>query len=267
MNYRKTLYNNLSLPAYWKACREAKTEMDISEERITYGDHRRQYGLVVSPPEEKVRPGHYAIYFHGGGWTFGKPETFVSATKPWVERGYRVIMPSYRRPPTVGLNGVVEDCRAAIRRFAPVEKIVDLQIGGISAGAHLASLMALDKDLWTTSGWPQAPSAVLACAGPLSFEDLRPQRLFLPRYQHLNPLAVLAKSTLEIPARWLLIHGSADATVSALHSHKFHEELKSKGLEAELLTVPNGTHLDSGRWMFGGVGEAEVGRFLDRNSK
>jgi hypothetical protein len=38
-------------------------------------------------------------------------------------------------------------------------------------------------------------------------------------------------------------------------------------LEAELLTVPNGTHLDSGRWMFGGVGEAEVGRFLDRNSK
>lgn len=252
MNYRKTLlFNTLGLPAYWAACRQARAEMNVREEVVRYGPGERQYALVVSPENEGPDAvARYAIYLHGGAWTFGRPEKFVPAAIPWLEAGYRVIMPSYRRPPAVGLNEVVEDCWSAVKACAPAGDIASLQIGGISAGAHLAALMAMDVTGWARAGWPAAPSAALCCAGPLNFVFLRPRRLFLPRYAHLDPIRQLGTQD-RTDLRWLLLHGTADATVNVRHSHTFLQQLTEKGHAAKLELIPNGTHLDSGRWMFG----------------
>lgn len=250
MSKRKTAFrDHLDLPAYWRACRAARREMECRENIVSYGTHGRQYAVVVDPPEGRLRPGHYAFYFHGGAWTFGRPEAFVPAAQPWLELGYRVVMPSYRRPPSVGLNRIVEDCKTAIRHFAPKETVIDLQLAGMSAGAHLASLLATDLAFWSGSGWPVIPSAVLACAGPLSFSHLFPRQLFLPRYRHLDPVRVLPVAAVDAP-RWQLIHGTGDTTVKAVHSRKFHAALVAKGYQAKLHLISGGTHLDAGKWMF-----------------
>lgn len=261
---RAALQLPLALPAYWRECRAAVSEMDCTLSHFTYGPHRRQYVLLAEPPTSRLQPGRYAFYFHGGGWTFGRPDDFLPAATPWLNQGYRVILPSYRRPPLIGLNRIVEDCYAAIQHLAPEEPINDLQIGGISAGAHLAALLAMNGSWWRNSGWNKAPSAVLACAGPMSFTDLQPRRLFLPRYQHLDPVQNVPSSGAEA-ARWLLLHGTGDATVDILHSRKFLDELQKKGYQSELIALPEGTHLDAGRWMFGGPLADRVGNFIAGN--
>lgn len=250
MNISKTLLGCSKLPAYWRDCRVARANMMGSIRKEAYGSHRRQYAVIAEPPADKLRPGNYAFYFHGGAWTFGHPETFVPAAQPWLELGYRVVLPSYRRPPSVGLNRVVEDCRRAIVYFLGRETINDVQLAGLSAGAHLAALLATDEALWSTVGPKVRPSAVLACAGPLSFSDLKPRSLFLPRYAHLNPVDVLPAAGEKAP-RWQLIHGTADGVVDRIHSRKFHDQLRAKGYRANLLELPDGSHIDAGRWMFG----------------
>lgn len=259
MNYRSTiLYNSLELPAYWAACRRLREKMIITEEKVKYGKHSRQYAIVLRGAAP--HPGKFAFYFHGGAWTFGRPETFVPAAIPWLEQGFTVVMPSYRRPPEVGLNRIMADCRAAIAALAPAGQVTSLHLGGISAGAHLAALLALHPTWWQAAGWPMSPQKTLLCAGPLCLHLLKPQLLFR-RYGHLNPHAVLTLNTMEKPA-WLLLHGTADATVPFQHSQDFHTHLQQTGHSARLHPIPGGTHLDSGRWMFGGAGAEEVRLFL-----
>jgi len=258
MNYRKSLFfNTLGLPAYWRECSRARGEMRGRETRVKYGKAARQYAMVVRGPSSV--PGRYAFYFHGGAWTFGRPEDFVPAAIPWLELGYTVVLPSYRRPPQVGLHGIVADCRAALAQLAPEEKVTHLHVGGISAGAHLAALLALKPNWWRAAGWSLAPQKVLLCAGPLVLADLSPAFMF-SKYGELDPFALVPASN-AVP-QWQLLHGTHDAIVAYQHSRKFHDELAARGHTTDLLTLPNGTHLDSGRWMFGGVGAGAVGEFL-----
>jgi len=234
--------------------------MDITEEKIRYGKHRRQYAVVVR--DSRSEPDKYAFYFHGGAWTFGRPESFIPAAIPWLKLGFTVVLPSYRRPPTVGLDRIVADCRAAITHLAPTDTndVKALHVGGISAGAHLAAVMALHPEWWVQAGWPCSPEKALLCAGPLCLKELQPRAVF-DRYPHLDPYARLSEGN---PAslHWQLLHGTADATVAYRHAEKFHRQLLESGATANLLTIPNGTHLDSGRWMFGGVGMKEIEQFL-----
>ena len=261
--FRAALQLPLALPAYHRQCRQAWALRSDKVTKVVYGHHPRQYVLAVEPVAF-VRPGHYAFYFHGGGWTFGRPEQFLAAAIPWLEQGYRIFLPSYRRPPEVGLNRIVQDCRAAVARVVPNEPAIDLQLGGISAGAHLATLLALDSEAWRTGRWSNPPTAVLACAGPLDFGLLRPRRVFLPRYRHLDPSARLDVAEAR-NQRWLLVHGTADATVTVAHSRNFHRHLTEAGAPADIMELPGGTHLDAGRWMFGGAGAEEVRRFIGGN--
>lgn len=258
MNLRKTLlYNVLGLPAYWRNCRSARAGMDVEQVKIRYGNNRRQYAVVVSG--RTTVPGRYAFYFHGGAWTFGRPETFVPAAIPWLALGFTVVLPSYRRPPRVGLDGIVADCRSAIATLRPAEEITHLHVGGISAGAHLAALLALRPEWWRAAGWAAEPQRALLCAGPLSLSQLFPRGLF-GRYGHLDPYLLLNSESPQL--RWQLLHGTHDATVAVEHSVLFAEKLAALGQSVNFYKIDNGTHLDAGSWMFGGVGERSVRGFL-----
>ncbi|MEM6768999.1 MAG: alpha/beta hydrolase [Bacteroidota bacterium] len=263
MNLRKTLlYNTLGLPAYWRQCRKSAALLPARITSVAYGPSARQYAMVLTPSEVAVRPGHHAFYFHGGAWTFGTPEKFLAAALPWLQQGYRVVLPSYRRPPAVGLHRIVADCKAAIKLCLKDEEVTELQLGGISAGAHLAASLTLDQQLWDDLGL--SPTAVLCCAGPLNFGILRPRPLFLPRYADIDPYQQLNHYVPQA-TRWLLLHGTADATVALQHATSFTKKLGAKQPDSQLLIVPDGTHLDSGRWMFGGFGATEVAEFIARS--
>lgn len=256
MSYRNSLlFNALGLPAYWQQNRRTRQEMEVDQQVVRYGPHRQQYAVVVRG--KSSRPEKLAFYFHGGGWVFGRPENFVAAARPWLALGFTVVLPSYRRPPAVGLGRVVDDCRAALAHFAS-PAVTDLHLGGISAGAHLAAVLALQTDLWQGRYWRVTPAKILLCAGPLCLTDLWPGAVF-GRYVHLDPFRLLGQAAFQ-PA-WQLLHGTADGMVPYHHSRRFCEKLVSLGHQTSLLTLPDGTHLDSGRWMFDGIGAEAVRAF------
>lgn len=238
--------------------------MDVEQTKVPYGKHRRQYSLIIKNRDPAMRrPGRFAFYFHGGAWTFGKPETFTPAAIPWLEMGFTVVLPSYRRPPFVGLNRIVADCRAAVNHFAREagpEPIVHL--GGISAGAHLAAVLATEPHRWLEAGWGSAPSKILSCGGPLSLGLLRSGRFFLPRYDHLDAIQIISAPDPDHPIDWQLIHGTIDPVVEVKHGKVFLKRLKELGYKADLRLIEGGRHLDSGKWMFGEVADDTVREFL-----
>ncbi|NJC25870.1 alpha/beta hydrolase [Neolewinella antarctica] len=270
-----------NLKKYHTQCATVQKTMDVHQQKIPYGPHPRQYAIVVQNRDPALRqPNKYAFYFHGGAWTFGQPETFTPAAIPWLRMGFTVILPSYRRPPFVGLNRIVTDCWAAVNHFRPASSAINrapataptteqqaltdpiIHLGGISAGAHLAAVLATQPQKWLAAGWGSAPEKALLCAGPLSLGHLRTGRLFLPRYDHLDPIQLLRAPRSDTPIDWQLLHGTSDPVVAPVHSQLFLEKLQSLGHQANLRYLKGGRHLDAGRWMFGETASDTVANFL-----
>ena len=165
----------------------------------------------------------------------------------------------------MGLNRIVRDCRSAVRSFVnevPQDERTVIHLGGISAGAHLAAVLATEPDTWREAGWAAVPSRVLLCGGPLSLGLLRSGRFFLPRYDHLDAIQRATDKTVVAGGEWLLLHGTADPVVHPGHSRAFAERLRQLGARVTLHHLEGGKHLDSGRWMFGELAAEEVSDFV-----
>ena len=256
----------LGLAYYWYRTRQTRRRMQPVISRFPYGNRSRQYFLLVEPPDstpaEKLP---WAVYLHGGAWTFGTPEAFLPAARPWLDAGFRVVLPSYRRPPRVGLDKIVADCRTALAGVADLAKATGrplgtVQVAGISAGGHLAAVLALHPEWWTEAGWPCCPEKALLLAAPLDLDLLRPRFLF-DRYPESSPCGG------PDPARgtdWLLLHGDRDGFVDYEHSRRFAERLRTAGAAVSLITIPGGGHLDAGRWTYDETDEYRevIARFI-----
>lgn len=113
---------------------------------------------VIVEPEESARPGTI-LYFHGGSFMLGSPETAMSLTANLVVRtGIRAISLDYRLAPEhpypAGINDAVAAYRALLDDGADPQSIAfagDSAGGGIAVGACL-----LERD----AGLP-LPAAVL----------------------------------------------------------------------------------------------------------
>ena len=80
-----------------------------------------------------VGSGPTVLWFHGGGFVFGAPETHTGMARAIAAAGVRVVLPRYRLAPEHKWPAMLEDALAAI-------DAVDgpLVIGGDSAGGQLA---------------------------------------------------------------------------------------------------------------------------------
>ncbi|TYC66574.1 alpha/beta hydrolase [Streptomyces sp. CB01881] len=122
--------------------------------------------LRVEPkggPDEEVqdRPGAGTIlYFHGGGWVFGSPETALSLTGNLVARtGLGAYSPHYRLAPEHPFPAAIEDTLSAYRALLDRgEDPSAIVFAGDSAGGGLAVTTCLAA---RDAGLP-LPAAVLA---------------------------------------------------------------------------------------------------------
>ncbi|WMS44780.1 alpha/beta hydrolase fold domain-containing protein [Acuticoccus sp. MNP-M23] len=80
-----------------------------------------------------VGSGPTLLWFHGGGFVFGAPETHVALARAIAAAGVRVVLPRYRLAPEHPWPAMLDDALAAIDAVpGPV------MIGGDSAGGQLA---------------------------------------------------------------------------------------------------------------------------------
>lgn len=251
------LYNSLELPAYWVGTQRIKRELltNWRVEKLTFGKHAEQYALRVQSKDWAVddkRP--VAVYFHGGAWTFGSPESFLPAARLFIAAGYEVIMPSYRRLPRYNFKHIHADLQS-MRDALLADRYIAV-VAGMSAGGHLAAFTS-----WNNQFWEEAklniPDKLILCGAVVNFSEMNLAaglRLLAgapgsATYNFADPVQHFAKAE-KLPKNQLFIHGTSDATVSFHQMHCFYASQKDKHPEIESLWIKGGTHLDSCRWMY-----------------
>ena len=214
-----------------------------------------------------VRP--LVLYLHGGGWQLGNPRiggAIVDMPKilaHLARRGYVVASMQYRLSGEAAFPAQLQDLQSALAflRTNAARLGIDaskIALWGMSAGAHIAGLGAVScGESQPAAAAAQPAACVQAFVGWFGTYDLV-QYAANPRTQaFLGPLfacgdrpcpsAVLAGASpisfvdgKDPPA--LLVHGSADSNSPASQSSGFAEKLRSAGVPAELLLLPDASH-------------------------
>ena len=92
---------------------------------------------VLVEPHGKTRPGTI-LYFHGGSFSLGSPQTAMALTANLVTRtGIRAISLDYRLAPEHPFPAAVDDCLAAYRNLLDDADPAEIVFAGDSAGGGL----------------------------------------------------------------------------------------------------------------------------------
>lgn len=254
------LHEILHLPAYWwRLHRQDTSKMDVR--RIPYGDHHRQYVLFIPPAVTLQKPDKLVVYFHGGGWKFGRPENFKASVLPFHEAGYPIVLPSHRRTPFHNYYDLREDLNLILSAVVDLQRAQGWEqqkivLGGMSAGGNLAALLAYDQQQLAEIGVsPSVFAGLILCAAPLALEKMHNSILLRAfagsrrsrQFQLANPLFHFQKHEPELPV--FCIHGDRDGLVAFQSSTAFIEILQQKQPErVRAVFSAGGTHLEVAAW-------------------
>jgi acetyl esterase/lipase len=191
------------------------------------------------------------VYFHGGLLTMGDKSEGGGLAARVTPKGLGVVSANYRLSPGVMHPAHVEDAAAAVAWVvANIDRYGgdpdNVYVGGWSAGAYLAALMAVDDRYLGAHGLRQA--------GIRGWVPISPF-LYVEETARDRPKTVWG----EDPATWLeasvspyvsagigpmlLIYGDGDDDWRKAQNDRFAAELRAAGnREVRLVEVPNRTH-------------------------
>ncbi len=259
--FRGTLpYEFYQLLGYWKkTISYTKTSFQQSE-KLSFGKHSNQYLKLYSPSTpDPAKP--LLIYYHGGGWIFGKPEVFIKKASLFTSLGYQVVMPCYRKVPRFHADDIIEDAKLMLKKVIElsnegvIHNIKKIILGGVSAGANLTALIYFRKEIHEWAGITQDQFiAMFMYAPPLDLEKMRKTPVLYryagardsKRFYNTSPINFIQDSH---PIPILCTHGKKDALVQFAASQTFRNQYRK--LYPDLLSyheLESGTHLDAASW-------------------
>lgn len=225
-----------------------------------FGKHRKQYLCWFEPA--KVTKDHIIIFYHGGGWTFGKPEVFSDRAKLFAEKGYHVIMPSHRKLPLNSYPEIREDLMLTLKKVYEVMREKDLLhkkiiLGGMSSGGNLAALLLLDHSLLENTPFTPAHfSSAFLCGAPVNLSGMTDSFL-LTNYAGKKERATFKKASpinfipTSFSKQLLIVHGTEDGLVNYQSTADFVEKLgKVSNSPIDFYTIPGGSHLQAVSWAY-----------------
>ncbi|MCX6895288.1 MAG: alpha/beta hydrolase, partial [Verrucomicrobia bacterium] len=206
-------------------------------------DGRELKLFITKPPGWKAADQRPAIvFFHGGGWVGGGPNSFVMQSEYLATRGMVCVEVDYRllsktkpeEPPLV----CVQDAKSAMRwvRAHAKELGIDpkrIAAGGGSAGGHLAAFTGmvegLDDPQDDKSVSPKADALVLFNPvfdnGPTGWGHARVG----DRYKEFSPAHNITAD--DPPA--VIFLGTKDKLVPVKTAEKFQADMKAAGVRCE----------------------------------
>jgi acetyl esterase/lipase len=215
---------------------------------VPFGSGPRQrldiYAPTGTPP---VGGWPVVIFYYGGSWRSGRRQDYHFAATAIASLGAVCVVPDYRLVPDVVFPAFVEDGAAALawtganvagRAAGDPRRIV---LAGHSAGAHIASLVALaPATRGQIAGW-------IGLAGPYDFLPLDVEAT-RAAFGHLAPGPALdasqpVRQPAERSAPALLIHGRQDTTVRPRQSEAMARHLEAAGVPVTLRMITSAGHI------------------------
>lgn len=229
--------------------------------------------IVFLPAGKNIGKMPVMLFTHGGGWSGGDryvvlKKNFAEPMKAFLNAGIACVSIEYRLSKgTSTVSDAVADCKDAGKYLI---KNADqfgfdtsrMGVWGGSAGGHLSLMTGLADDS-KFIGLPEFanihseykcivsyyPQTTFAEAGIINstgyFNPDKLNKMFGKEFEtnsemarSLSPVEYIKKGNPPV----LLLHGTADSTISFSNSSYFIAKAKEHGTQAELLTVKNGGH-------------------------
>lgn len=220
-------------------------------EDVPYGADSRQRLDVWAPAQARAGL-PVLVFFYGGSWSSGAKRDYAFAARALAAEGFVVIVPDYRLVPAVRFPAFVEDAAQATA-FAHAHAAqwggdpARLAVGGHSAGAYLAAMVALDPSWLERAGGPRGAVKVWAgLSGPYDFfpfdvDASRDAFAAWPRPEETQPITYAGPG--DPPA--FLAHGLKDTTVRPRNTEVLAAKLKAAGVDVEVRRYPDLDHKDT----------------------
>lgn len=202
---------------------------------IPYGQHTLN-SLNVYIPLQKTKKAT-VVFFYGGCWggceTLSK-ENYLFVAQALTSRGYRVIIPDYRRYPDVKFDTIIADAQHAVEWGH--KHIADyggdpnqIFLMGHSAGAHLAAMLMFNEHYLETETY-RSLKGFVGLAGPYDFlpiTDEYQKIVFGPPSHYSASQPINFVDGTEPPS--LLLYGKNDTTVKPKNIASLRARIKQTG--------------------------------------
>jgi acetyl esterase/lipase len=203
-------------------------------EEFAFGSDPYQRLLVFKPGRPN---GATLLFWHGGGWTSGYKEWMAFMAPAFTSNGVTFVTAGYRVAPKHVFPAGLDDCLHALD-WVKDNVGGDVFIGGHSAGAHYAALIAADKGATRVRG-------CLCISGCYEFGEgsglsMRPRFL---GGDAANDRAASVRFALTQPiAPFLVAYGTQDFAHLVAQASRFVQAVREAGGEAHDLPMQDRTH-------------------------
>jgi len=216
---------------------------------LAYGDGERRR-LDVYAPTAGVAKAPVVVFFYGGRWRDGERADYAFVGATLADHGVVAVVPDYRLYPEVRFPAFVRDGAAAVRwtraniaRFGGDPAKIYLM--GHSAGAHIATLLALDRRFLGGPARDGDIAGVIGLAGPYDFLPLQSEELraiFGPpeRFPRSQPIRYARGDAPPV----LLLHGLDDTTVLPSNTRNLAAAIRAEGGSARTRLYPHISHAE-----------------------
>lgn len=217
-------------------------------EGLPFGSHAQTLD-VWRPTRAGAGPLPVVIFWYGGGWVSGSRSDYRFAGRAFAAKGFVVVVPDYRKVPSVRFPAFLEDGAQAVRWTR--DHIRDfggdpdrIALVGHSAGAYTAAMLALDPRYLRNAGVaPATVKAAIGLSGPYDFYPFTDQRA-------VDAMAGVADPLTTQPIRYargdappmLLVTSDRDSVVRPYNAVNLAQRLRSFGATVELREYPGLTH-------------------------
>ena len=200
---------------------------------------------IYAPQDAGAATYPVLVFFYGGRWTDGRRQDYRFIADRFVQRGYVVVLPDYRKYPDVTFPAFAED---VARSIAWVHENIGayggdsgaMFVSGHSSGAHLGAIVVADERYLPESVRIRAFAGL---AGPYNFtpeeEDLID--MFGPP-EHFAQMQVSTFIDGKEPSM-LFLHGEKDKIVRPENYERVEAVIREKGGEVESKLYPSFDHV------------------------
>lgn len=223
----------------------SRTDVVKVADGVRFGDHKNKLDIWSTSSKSKA-PRPVLVFFYGGGWANGTRTEYSYAARPFVEAGYIVVLPDYRKVPEVRFPGFVEDSADAVKWVqANIAQYggdpARVNVAGHSAGAYNALMLALDPQ-WLGD---RPVTSAISLAGAADFYPFTSKRAINAMSQFPDPNATQPVTFVRADAPpILLIHGTEDTVVRIRNSNSLYAKQKAAGGDITLRAQAGGSHND-----------------------